>query len=436
MADVKAFCALRYNPEKTADLSKVITPPYDVINAAMQDDLYHASPYNIIRLEWGKIFDSDHENDNRYIRAKEFFEKWQQDDILKQDPKPAFYLYKQEFQILGQNIVRSGFMATIKAEGYDSGQVLPHEETLPKHKVDRLQLMRHTFANFSPIFGLFAQESRNIDHALARGSNNKAPDIDITDGDGVRHLLWVVDDADITAEIEKDFQNLHVYIADGHHRYETASAFAKECREKGLDGCDHMMIALVNLYDPGLVVLPTHRMVKNLPDFQKADFLNKLQAAGFTLEEIAASNKEQALKTILQQIAANGKEKPSFGLYFPEQFYVISLLDKKSAIAKIRPDKSAAYRQLDVSILHSLILEDLLGIGAKELAEEGWIGYTREDQEALDKVDSGEYLFSFLMNSTAVQELLDVAEAGDKMPQKSTFFYPKMIAGLTVNKLK
>jgi len=435
MTEIKAFRALRYDTKIAGDPGTLITPPYDVINEAMQDHFYQINPYNIIRLEWGKKYPSDNESENRYSRAAADFVAWQNAGVLKQDVKPSFYLYRQEFTVDNKVIIRSGFLTTILADGYASGQVLPHEETLPKHKADRLELMRHTFANFSPIFGLYAQPSQTIDKALTKGATDRKPDIDINDEYGVHHMLWVIDDPAIVALIEKEMKELKVYIADGHHRYETASFFAKEAAEKGIKGCDYMQIALVNLYDPGLIVLPTHRLVKNIPNLDKKDLLNKIAKAGFSVDVVCEHEKEETLAAMLAQMTAGGKEATSFGLYIDGEFYLLRLLEKANACARVSPGKSLAYRQLDVTLLHSLILEDILGIGPKELAEEGWIGYTRDDQEALTKVDSKEFQCCFFMNSTLVQELLDVAEAGEKMPQKSTFFYPKIIAGLVINKL-
>lgn len=435
MADVKAFQALRYDLAKAGRPEELITPPYDVINAQMQEDFYQANPYNIIRLEWGKTYSTDTDAENRYTRAAADFCAWQQQGVLKQDQRPAFYLYQQEFTVLGKTLVRTGFLATIRAEGYASGNVLPHEETLPKHKQDRFRLMQHTYANFSPILGLFAQKSLEIDHALAAQAKDKAPELDFCDADGVRHRLWKIDDPATVAKVEADLAGLKIYIADGHHRYETCSLFAEEARKQGKSDCDYMMIALINLYDSGLVVLPTHRLVKLMPG-SEADLLAALTKVGFTIIKVGNGDKQAALEALLGRMEQGGKEIPSFGLYLADRFYLLQLLHKETALAKLPADKSEAYRNLDVTLLHSLILEPLFGIGPQELAAEGYIGYTRDNQEAVDAVDRGEYACSFLMNSTLVEELLAVAEAGEKMPQKSTFFYPKIIAGLAINKLQ
>lgn len=428
MATIKAFRALRYDQDLADQaIGALITQPYDVIDEAGQEAYYQAHPNNMIRLEWGKKFPTDSEEDNRYTRAAAFFQQWQQEGVLRQDARPAFYLYRQEFSVHGQSYRRSGFMATIKAEGYASGQVMPHEETLPKHKADRLQLMQATKANFSPIFGLYAEESRTVDQALAEQCAARPPAIDFSDEEGIHHQLWPIDDPATVALIEQRMADLRIYIADGHHRYETASLYAEQRAAAGLVGGDLLLIDLVNLYDPGLVVLPTHRLVKDFPGFNAGQFCAELEDAGFRL------NQEASLEALLAAMAASAPEQAAFGLYLDGDFYCLRLNKEHPAIAVAMAEQPKAYRQLDVSIAHRLILEQLCGIGAAELAAEGFIGYTRVDAETVSRVDSGEYRFSLLLNPTKVEELLAVANAGAKMPQKSTYFYPKIIAGLAIN---
>lgn len=435
MADIKGFRALRYDLTKAGDPQSLVTPPYDVIDSKMQDELYNANPYNVIRLEWGKNLPSDNQQDNRYTRAAADFMAWQESGVLARDEAPAFYLYQQEFRLNGVNTLRTGFLATIKAEGYESGNVLPHEETLPKHKQDRYTLMEHTYANFSPILGLYAQKEQTIDKALKAQIANSKPELDFEFPQGVQNRLWKVDDPATVKQIEEEFGPLKVYIADGHHRYETTSLFAKNANERGEKGCDYLMISLINLFDPGLQILPTHRLLKSLDGLAEKELLAKISEAGFTVTRVTNGSKAGVLKVLLERMEQDGKDTPSFGLYIADNFYLLHLTNRGEACAKIRPEKSEAYRNLDVTILHSLILEDIFKIGGEKLAAEGYVGYTRQNQEAVEKVDSGEYACAFLLNSTHIQELLDVSESGEKMPQKSTYFYPKIIAGLTINKL-
>ncbi len=435
MANIKAFRAWRYDQNKAGKIEELYTPPYDIINEKMQDDFYQINPYNMIRLEWGKKYPDDTQKNNRYTRAATDYDKWRKEGILLRDAEPAFYLYRQTFETNGQTKTRNGVLATIRAEGYESGAVLPHEDTLPKHKADRLELMRHTFANFSPIFGLYAQESRHIDRQLDTEAKKQHPVIDFSDADGVKHSIWKIDNPDVVTHIEAQFANLKIYIADGHHRYETASFFAKETEGKGIINHDRILIALVNLYDPGLVILPTHRLIKNIPDFDLNEFIGQLIISGFILTKMESKDRTKALSMLLEGMAKGGKEIPSFGLYAQGQFYLLQIHNKHGALYLVDQQKSDAYRELDVTLLHTLILENLLGISPKELAEEGWVDYTQSTTEALEKVDNGQSQMAFLLNSTLVEELLAVADSKDKMPQKSTFFYPKMVAGLLINQL-
>ena len=435
MADVKAFRALRYTPEFKNIYQELYTPPYDVITKEMQDDFYKRNPYNMIRLEYGKINADDDENNNRYTRAAQDFELWQKNKILQRDMRPAFYLYLQDYIYNNQTISRTSFLATIKAEGYTSGQVLPHEDTLPKQKEDRLKLMEHTFANFSPIFGLYAEKDGAIDRNLHDEMEVRHADADVTDDKGVRHRLWKIDDEESVKFIEKKMSNLKVYIADGHHRYETASTFAAEAAQKGIKGCDYMMIDLVNLYDEGLMIMPTHRMIRKMRLLDLHTLLEKLLAAGFTITGVSGYDPNKAMENLLHKMKESGNKIPSFGLYCEGQFYLLTLPDLESILPKVHPDRSMAYRKLDVTLLHTLVLENIFGIGDKQLAEEGWLTYTQDVKETVSKVDNGENQCSFLLNSTPIESLLEIAEAGDKMPQKSTFFYPKVITGLAINKL-
>ncbi len=432
MADIIGIKAFRYNKEIVKDLSKVVAPPYDVISKEKQEELYRGHDNNIIRLELGKKLATDTDQENVYTRAAQTYAQWKKEGILKQDTKPSLYFYQQEFNVNGEKKIRSGFLCGLKAEGYASGNVKPHEETLPKHKADRLQLMHHTMANFSPIFGLYSQPEQTAFHLLKEAATKKEPDIAITDGE-VKHRLWVIDEADTVQKVCASLKELPIYIADGHHRYETASTFAEQMRAQGIKNCDYIMIALVNLYDEGLVVLPTHRLMKNIKDFNTQTLLQNLKN-DFIITQVSGQGKE-GLQKLLLEMAQKGAQIPTFGIYTGENHFYVAQLKDKEMTKHYAPEHCQAWRDLDVSVLHSLVLEKQLGVGPKELAAEGYVTYTRNDWEAIQAVDDGDCQISFLLNSTLVQQVLDVAGAGDKMPQKSTFFYPKVISGLIINPL-
>lgn len=436
MAEIKAFKGYRYNLEKVEDLSEVITPPYDVIDNEAQDKFYQVNPFNFIRLELGKKDGDDSNSNNVYTRARDTFAAWVKEEILIQETKPALYLYQQEFQINNITYVRTGFITGLKAEDYSCGQVLPHEETLPKHKADRLELMRTTQANFSPIFGLYSDPENAVYQTMLRSVEGKQPDIEVTDWAKEKHRLWVITDEKVIEKVTAIIKDKKIYIADGHHRYETAVNFAKEMSEKGQEGYDHIMITLVNLFDQGLVVLPTHRLVKNVADFNFDRFLNSTKEY-FDVTRIPESDSRQnTLELLLNRMAESGETGHIFGLYGgKDKLYIIKLKSSVNLEEINGADKSAAWRNLDVTVLHGLVLEKLLGIGEKERASEGFLSYTRDDLYAMEAVDQGEFQFSLLMNAPKVEEVTEVAGAGEKMPQKSTFFYPKVISGLVINKL-
>jgi uncharacterized protein (DUF1015 family) len=321
-------------------------------------------------------------------------------------------------------------LATVKAAGYEDGQVLPHEETMPGHKEDRYRLMQACLANFSPIFGLYNEENRLIDKALEQASANMPPLLDVEDEEGVRHILWRVTDQGLIQQIGQAMQAHKIYIADGHHRYETASRFAADMAAQGAANCGRLLIHLVNLHDPGLTVLPTHRLAKNLEDFSAGALLQSLTDMGFAVLP------QDDLAAIQQEMSASPPDIAAFGLFCEGRYYLLLLDRDDTIIADIQKGFSAAYQRLDVSIAQSLILDALCGIGREQLAIGENIGYCRKAEKAIEAVKSGNCQFALLLNATHVTELLAVAAEGEKMPQKSTYFYPKVVAGLVINGLE
>lgn len=436
MAKIKAIQGFRYNPDKVGNLSPVVTPPYDVIDKEAQENFYAIHPFNFIRLEFGKKFSEDTQSNNVYTRAAATFAEWREEDIMRQEVNPSLYLYQQEFKINDVTFVRTGFMCGLKAEDYSSGQVLPHEETLPKHKADRLELMRATEANFSPIFGLYSDPSKIIFQTLLDAVNTNQPDVEVTDGAGEKHRLWVVSDESTIRTVVEKMSSCKVYIADGHHRYETAVSYGKEMTAQGKAGYDYILITLINLFDDGLVVLPTHRLVKNLENFNFDRFLDRIKTYFHVVPHPISDANIETAERLLQEMGVLREENHSFGLYGgKDRLYLLSLKRGNIPAGLVDPEKSPAWQGLDVTVLHSLILEHILGIGAQERASEGFLSYTRDNLYAIEAVDKGEFLFSLIMNPPKVEEVTAVAGAGEKMPQKSTFFYPKVISGLVINKL-
>jgi len=470
MATVIPFKGLRYNPEKIEDMAGVVTPPYDVIDADAQDCYYKRHPYNIIRLEYGKTHPEDNEANNRYTRAAGDFGAWMKDGVLIPEAEPALYLYEQEFFVSGEKKIRSGFICGVKLEPYEKGIILPHEETIPKHKADRLDLMRACKANFSPIFSLYADKEKKVDQALHEAVKGTLPDVSFTDETGEAHRMWVITDAAVISKVQQIMADKRIFIADGHHRYETAMNYKMEqdalyeantssCRAEtsGNLWCssgigpayNYMMMTLVNLYDPGLVVLPTHRLIKNVAGLDIGQLIEQIKDS-FTVEEHHLGT-DGSIQELIKLMAKRGQPPSTcctpldagvashphiFGLYAGENiFYLLSLKNEKNLSQVMPCDKSPAWQGLDVSVLHSLIIDELLGIGGELMAKAEHITYTREEEGALSAVNMGEYQLALFLNPTLVEEVTEIASNGEKMPQKSTFFYPKLITGLVINQL-
>ncbi|WP_041285421.1 DUF1015 domain-containing protein [Desulfoscipio gibsoniae] len=435
MATIIPLHGLRYNEEKAGNIKDLVTPPYDVIDATAQEKYYQLNPHNVIRLEYGKKIPSDNDTDNRYTRAADFFRRWQSEGILKQEDEPALYLYQQQFDVDGKTMVRTGIICGVKLEPYENGVVLPHEETMPKHKADRLALMQACGANFSPIFGLYSDQERRIDHLLLNAVQDSPGSIDFTDELGHGHRLWVITDTALVEQVQKLMEEQRIYIADGHHRYETALNYARQNPDKPAAG--YVMMTLVNLYDPGLVILPTHRLVvENKVD--KQTLLANLQE-DFVVEKTNATDVGKVIELMAGlagfQDDGGTVHRQVFGLYVGENVYYTLTLRSEDIISRKMPtERSADWRKLDVSVLQKLILENQLGIDMQALAGGDAIKYTRDAREAVQVVDQGHCRLAFLMNPTLIAEVTKVAANGEKMPQKSTFFYPKLITGLVINK--
>jgi len=437
MAKVFPFKGVRYNLKKAGPIENLVTPPYDVINKEAQEAYYDRSPDNIIRLELGKTFASDTEKDNQYTRAAQQYRQWLEDGTLFYEDRPSLYFYEQGFSAYHREYTRKGIICALQLEPYENNVVIPHEETLPKAKADRLKLMHHCKANFSSIFGIYNDET-NTALTLFETVRDKAPDISFTDDSGVSHKLWVVKNEDIIGQWQALLADKQVYIADGHHRYETALQFQKEMAGQECPGCDRIMITLVNTYDPGLVVFPTYRLVHNLSDFDAKELEARLssnyKASYLTLGNLTGEGEiKQAAQAIVDALANADRNFHNFCMYTGGNKALMFSIPRTGE--KFKPEKSAEWNSLDITVLQELILNRQLGIGDKERAEGNMLAYTRDAEEALTKVINGEFQASFLLNPTLTNEVIAVAGQREKMPQKSTFYYPKLITGLVINPL-
>lgn len=348
--------------------------------------------------------------------------------------RPGFYVYEEEFSAYGKTYRIKGIFARVKLCEFSENVVLPHEETLSKAKADRFNLMSATYCNFSPIYSMYTDESHEISGKIAELTAG-TPEIEFTAPDGVIQRLWKLEKSADTDKIEKAFEKKQLFIADGHHRYETALNFKKKLVEDGIikdneHPGNYVMMMLIDMENPGLVVFPTHRLVRGLEKFDLAATLEKIREY-FDVCEIEKAEIDAAL-------AKNAAKKAYVLCAGSDKFYLLVLKDTektRAALDSLNPGKSGAYKNLDVTVLHSLILEKLFGIDKENMARQINLAYTRDKDEAIRLAGTGDCNCAFLINPTAVSEIKDVALAEEKMPQKSTYFYPKLITGLVMNEL-
>lgn len=424
MATVKGFRGMRY---RSGDLNTLVCPPYDIISDRQREEFIEKNPCNVIRLELPKG------GDDRYKEAGRLLNEWMEKDVLSKDEKNGIYIYEMEFTANGIRNKVKGFVSHVKLEEFSKGIVLPHEETLSKAKADRFNLMSETFCNFSQIYSLYMDDDHSIYNKIDSCSKG-TPDMEVTDGDGTIHRMWIVTDEEVLAFIEKAFEEKKLYIADGHHRYETALNFHKHLCEQGISNEDslsgYISMMLVNMEHPGLVVFPTHRIVRGLEGFDSEKVLKESEAYFDLIPDVAVAHAGAELEKLY------GESKHAFALYTGGEDCTIMVLKDLEAVKKLLPDMSDAYCQLDVSVLHSLVLERIFGIDKENMANQKNLTYTRDIEEALEAVKDKAADCCFLLNPTRVQEIRDVALAGEKMPQKSTYFYPKLITGLVMNNFR
>ena len=424
MAEIKPFRGMRYNTFLAGKIGELCCPPYDIISEEERLGYIAENEYNVIRLELPK------EGEDVYKTAGEVLDMWRNTGVLVHEIKPAVYIYEEEFNAYNKRSSVKGIIVRVKVEEFSKGVILPHEFTLSKAKADRFNLMKATNCNFSQIYALYMDEEHTTLKTIDRLSDRK-PDQKFTDNDHVTHKLWIITDEKVIEKLVNDFADRKLYIADGHHRYETALNYRNYCRENGIskegDPQDYQMMYLVDMQHPGLVVFPTHRMVRDLESFDKYEVLKGC-------EEYFDITKFTSVGNINSELAKQYKQgKKAFGFYCGKGEWYLLVLKDIEVMAKVLPDLSEASQQLDVSVLHSLILEKTMGIDKENMANQINLTYTKFFEEAIMKVDKGEFQCSFILNPTRVTEIRDVAAAGEKMPQKSTYFYPKMITGMVMN---
>ena len=429
MAIVSPFRAWRYDPERVP-VQQVVTQPYDKINPAMQEQYYSAGPYNLVRIILGKKNPEDTAAENVYTRAAASFQDWRQTGILKREADPSIYRYSQTFRVPGGATTseRRGFIALGRIEEYFANVVFRHEQTLAKPKADRLDLLRATRAHFGQIFMLYGGGGK-VDGLLDSAA---APEIEVTDEYGVLHRVWKVSDLAVINAVREQMRGQKLIIADGHHRYETALAYRNERRASAETGTglpapyDSVMMTFVDMDNSGLMILPTHRLVFGLPHFSPEQFQGDARRF-FNVEEVDSGIDAARATAILQNAGHAGT---ALLAVLPGRVF---LLHTPKAIGTPLFTKFSLRQQaLDVVQLHRCLLEGALKISEEAIRNQSHVSYCREAADALSQVQSGTAQAAFLMNPVRMQQVRDIAFAGEVLPQKSTDFFPKLLSGLTI----
>jgi uncharacterized protein (DUF1015 family) len=441
MAQLFPFRAYRYNPAKT-DPARVLTQPYDKITPEMQKRYAASSPYNLITVEKGPTREEDTAASDVYTRAARALEEWITAKVLVQDPSPSFYAYFQEFEVPGttQRHIRKGLIALSRLEDYSAGIVFRHEQTLAGPKADRLELLRHTREHTGQLFMLYDDPIGRLDAILERVAT-APPTMDMRDEFGVVHYIWRIDDPGTITNIELVMVNKKLVIADGHHRYETALAYRDEQRAKHSESnpdapYEKVMMTLVNSHSKGLTILPTHRVVAGVQNFNYAVLLKRLSEFFDVREVPLEGTASRRASTAREQVCFAGVSGRAIGAYGGGDSFALLVLKPTADLAQALPNASPRQRELDVVLLHDYILDKGLSITAESVRQETNTRYERETAAAISAVVEGRAQVCFLLNPVRVEQVMQMALADEVLPQKSTDFYPKMLSGVTIYRLQ
>ena len=417
MPHIRPFKGIIYNKKMVRNIASVVAPPYDIIPARLQDGLYRKSPYNIVRLELNRVEPSDTASDNRYTRARSFFESWLKRRIMTQDEKPAFYVYSQRYYDGSRDIERTGFICLMDIEDRSGRKVLPHENTLMAPKTDRLKLMREVKANLSPIFILY-EDARHEVVRLLKYHREKKPFMDVV-FEGVRNTAWRIQDGKAIARISRIMAGRETFIADGHHRFEVSRMYSAEA---GTTGSKYVMVYFVESDENMLTVLPAHRLVADIGGLEK-ERIKELLGKFFRIE------KKKGMKPLMAALKRHAGSH-AFGMCLGKgDLYLLVLKDVKAIDGAIK-GKPREWKMLDVSILHLFIFQHILGIRD----DDDNIEFIKSPQETAALVYKGKFPIAFFLNPTKVSEVKRIARLCEKMPRKATYFYPKPISGVVINK--
>lgn len=435
MPSIQAFRGLRYDPKHVGSLSNVIAPPYDVIGKDLQDQLYKAHPANVIRLILNRDEPGDNDSNNRYTRAAKFLKNWRTEGVLTGEADPAVYVYHQIFRYGDREITRRGFMARCRLERFGEGKIYPHEETLSGPKADRLLLTRACRANLSQIFGLYPDLASNAQNLLETAVS-KSPPLEATDHLGVVHRMWPLTDPKIVSQLSGEMQPHPIFIADGHHRYETACNYRDELAAAAGGSlppehpANFVLMMFISMSDPGLIVMPTHRLFRGLPKMNSAQLIEKL-GPHFTTR-IAGEGSDLA-PTIWDEIEAEGNQGALGLSTAADQRWIVARLTDagRKRMAEVASERSADWQGLGVAILHRLLIDTLLA--GKDLPKPRYVHLV---DEVVESLESDEFQLAALVMPATVEHIRRISEHNERMPAKSTYFYPKLLSGLVINSLE
>lgn len=435
MPNIQPFQGLRYNLAQVGSLSDVVAPPYDVISPEMQDALYAKHPNNVVRLILNKQNPTDDEQDNRYTRSARTLKEWKESGVLVKEPNPSIYVYHQIFEAQGKKYVRKGFMCGCEAVPFGEGMVFPHELTMSGPKLDRLMLTTACKTNFSQIFGLYPDPENEVQNILEEAVAGETP-FEATDENGVLNRMWVVDDADVISKVVALMGPKPIFIADGHHRYETACNYRNQIRQQGLLTSDHpanhVLMVCVAMEDPGLIVMPTHRLFRNVPAFSQQDLFDRL-GEFFNISTVGEGY-NQAHKAWAEIELLNKQGTLALFSARDGKWNLLQITDKgRAKMDEVAADHQPEWRQLGVAILHTLVIDALLGLKGHEKPK-----YVHEVSEVVAnlKASPEEFTLAALVMPATVELIQECSMVRERMPAKSTYFYPKLITGFVFKPLE
>lgn len=434
MPNIQPFEGLRYNLAQIGSLSDVVAPPYDVIDPALQDALYEKHPNNVVRLILNKMLPTDDEQNNRYTRSARELKNWKEEGVLQKDSKPAIYVYHEIFTVGDKEYTRKGFMCGCEAVPFGEGMVFPHEITMSGPKLDRLMLTTACKTNFSQIFGLYPDEKNEVQNLLEEATLNLTP-LEATDHLGVIHRMWVVDDQEVVAKVVEMMGPKPIFIADGHHRYETACNYRKQVREQGLLTTDHpanhVLMVCVAMEDPGLIVLPTHRLFRNVKEFSQED-LFALLGDTFAITTVGEGPAAAAKAWTMIEMQ---EDQGTMALYTGKDRKWSLIRQTEAGRAKmdeVAAERQPEWRALGVAVLHRLVIDTLLGLEGHDKPK-----YVHEVAEVVENLENkaDEFPLAALVSPATVAQIQELSLVRERMPAKSTYFYPKLITGFVFKPL-